>query len=110
MSDIVYHVKTGVDMSGLAPEIARVLEPVGQVFASYGLRGVVTSARRAPAGRFSYHHVGKAVDFRGKHVQQSLRQPILDDIRRILGADYDVIAHGEGDNFHYHIEFDPKQE
>ena len=103
-------IKPGVDMSGLFPEIWGRAGDIANVFGRHGVEAVITSARRPARGRFSYHHVGKALDFRAKHIRDaSIRKAILNDLRATLGNDFDVILHGRGDNIHYHIEYDPDE-
>ena len=109
MTDIA--IKNGVDMSDLDPRIWSRAQDIANVFRTYGVQPVITSARRKARGRFSYHHVGRALDFRAKHIASAgTRKDILEDLQRTLGDDFDVVLHGEGDNIHYHIEYDPPKE
>lgn len=101
-------IKPGVDMSGLATEIWGKADAIAECFADLGYDCVITSARRPSTRRFSYHHIGKALDFRAKHIRtDNHRATILAKIIGVCGGDYDVILHGEGDNIHYHVEHDP---
>lgn len=101
-------IKPGVDMSGLEASIWKKAGPIAAVFQQLGYDCVITSARRPATGKFSYHHVGKALDFRAKHIKtDNHRSAILAKIIGVCGNDYDVILHGEGDNIHYHVEYDP---
>jgi len=102
-------IKNGVDMSGLDHRLWKKARPIAAIFAKHGLDAVITSARRAPGGRFSWHHEGKAYDWRAKHIESPrLKRLILQEISNVCGRKFDVILHGEGNNIHYHVEYDPK--
>lgn len=101
-------IKPGVDMTGLVPEIWSKAGEIAETFDRLGYECVITSARRPPGGRFSYHQTGRALDFRAKHIgNDAHRSKILTEIIGVCGPDYDVILHGQGPNIHYHIEYDP---
>ena len=90
----------------------------------YGNAVTITSALRrvdetkGERSKGSLHEKCWAFDFRCKNISardQAERERIAhdwaDDIREILGTDYDVMAHGgetNPDNLHIHVEFDPK--
>ena len=72
----------------------------------------VTQAHRKIRDTLDFHELTAAVDFRCKSI-------VSDDVRTAgelwadrmstrLGPDYDCIAHGNGDSFHLHVEFDPR--
>ena len=106
MTDIA--IKRGVDMSGLDTRIWERAEDIANVFRTYSYQPVITSARRKARDKFSYHHVGRALDMRANHIRDNgTRNSILADLRRTLGDDFDFILHGEGANIHFHIEYDP---
>jgi len=107
MTDI--QIKTGVDMSGLAPELWAKAYEIAGAFDALGYSCVITSARRPSGSKFSYHGIGRALDFRAKHIRtDNHRATILAKIIGVCGNEFDVILHGEGDNIHYHVEYDPK--
>jgi len=76
----------------------------------------ITSAKRRPAEKTkSKHPMCGAFDFRCKNILAADRAALVNranewaaDIKKSLGSDYDVLAHGDGDNFHVHVEYDPK--
>lgn len=100
-------VKQGVDLTGLHPDITRMIWPIAEIFAGHKKHCVITSARRPRIGKNSWHQFGRALDFRANHLTPAEQARIYSDIREICGPQYDVILHGEGDNIHYHVEFDP---
>jgi hypothetical protein len=76
---------------------------------------VITSAKRPDTGGRSKHPMCGAFDFRCKTIIAPTEIVRIGDARiwaermqHELGSDYDVIAHGEGDNLHVHAEYDPK--
>lgn len=76
---------------------------------------VITSAKRPDTGGRSLHPKCGAFDFRCRSIvarSQTERIDKAEDwagrIQMKLGDDYDVIAHGDGDNLHVHAEYDPK--
>lgn len=101
-------IKEGVDLSEMSARITSKLLGLASIFKTHGQQMEITSARRQPALKFSYHHIGMAIDLRANDIAtHEQRIEILDDIRRYLGEDYDVILHGKDMNIHYHIEYDP---
>ncbi len=101
-------IKQGVNIAELHPKIVSKLWDTVELFVEYGYDCVITSARRTPGGRFSFHHEGKALDLRANHIKdEQIRAVILDKLRSLWGNEFDIILHGEGDNIHYHLEYDP---
>ena len=95
------HIKKGVRLHGIMPEIVLALVIADKVYTDLGHDLVVTSVTDGKHMRASIHYIGGAVD---------LRLPGDDGIaarNRIalrLGADYDVIL----EHNHIHIEWQPK--
>lgn len=58
------------------------------------------------------HHRGWALDFRMNDVTRSDQLTIATQVRTRLGDGdgFDVVLHGEGQNIHLHVEYDPKEE
>jgi len=101
-------IKPGVDISNLAPEITKYLWETANAFDELGHECVITSARRPADAKFSWHQYGKAIDLRANHIARRTDvDKILAKLKVIYGSDYDIIAHGSGPNFHFHIEYDP---
>ncbi len=100
-------IKPGVKMHSLRPEIWAHTAETADLFDQFGLECVITSAWRPKKPR-SLHH-GYALDFRANHIPNDfVRNKILNRLCSIWKSDYDVILHGDGDNIHFHIEYDPK--
>ncbi len=57
-----------------------------------------------PAG---LHPKGLAADCRANDIPDSVAYQIRDEAKKFLDKDCDIIVHGEGDNFHFHIEVQP---
>lgn len=102
-------IKRGVDMSGIDPRIWAKAEAIGDVFRAHGVDPVITSAKRKPEGRFSFHHTGRALDWRGRQITDAKsRKALLHDLVSLLGEDFDVVMYDVGAGGHYHIEYDPR--
>ncbi len=73
----------------------------------------VTEGHRHIRDTKDQHEACKAFDFtaengRGERLLKMHYDLVGSQIRKWLGADYDVIVHGEGTNLHIHVEHDPK--
>lgn len=102
-------IKPGVELDGLKAVMWGAATLVAEIFDEFEIDCVITDALRAPAAKASYHAEGLALDFRGKHVAPHLRKVIETRLTERLGHPFDVVAHGEGDNFHYHVEYDRRK-
>lgn len=91
-------IKSGVDVSGIRPEIVLAIVVARSIF--YGIR--VTSVSDVHTGRVtgSLHNVGLAVDLVPDWVSPEKGAPKL---AAALGPQYDVIAEAD----HIHVEFQP---
>ena len=95
------HIKDGVRLHGIMPEIVLAIVVASQVYDDLGHELIVTSVIDGKHMRASIHYIGGAAD---------LRLPGDDGIAarnriaRRLGGDYDVILEGN----HIHIEWQPK--
>jgi len=81
---------------------------------------VITQAYRKIRDTLDFHELMAAFDFRCKDIVvsetqtaallnlQDIGRQWADRMRAKLGPDYDCIAHGSGDSFHLHVEFDPR--
>lgn len=59
------------------------------------------------------HENCRAIDFTaedadGKRLSRAEYESVAGQMRKWLGQDYDVLAHGEGLGLHIHAEYDPK--
>jgi hypothetical protein len=75
----------------------------------------ITCLYRKIRDTLDFHELCAAVDFRCKNIVADDQEAIefighkwAERMSAKLGPDYDVIAHGSGDNFHVHAEFDPR--
>lgn len=73
---------------------------------------VVSEGYRSIREKRDLHKESRAFDISCNQIPDEAKREELGRVwaRRIeheLGPDYDVIAHGEGANFHLHIELDP---
>lgn len=93
-------VKRGVILSGLD---SRMSVPVAAARKA-GLLPVVTSAVR-PGDRGSLHHVGRAIDFRTRHLEAQEKEAVAGAVADALGASWDVVL--ESSPPHLHVEYDP---
>lgn len=78
-------------------------------------RLVVTEAWRDIRDSLDLHEHCAAFDFRCKNLtaanqgdREAKGHAWAQEMQIRLGSDYDVLAHGEGDGFHIHAEFDPR--
>jgi hypothetical protein len=80
----------------------------------------ITEAYRKIRSTLDFHELCAGLDFRCKNIFVSDTQTAAllnrEDIGRQwaermsakLGPDYDCVAHGQNENFHLHVEFDPR--
>lgn len=94
--------KPGVTLYNLRDEIRRVLPVVNQVFELGGESLVITSTDEGSHGDGSLHYVGRAIDCR---MPKSNVSHIVDELKRRLGPDFDVIL----EPLCVHIEHDPEK-
>jgi hypothetical protein len=84
-----------------------------------GYTPTITSACDGKHSEHSLHYVGFAFDVRVKDYPEnhsSFQGVMIMDtaesweerLKQELGEDYDVVLHGEGNNRHIHIEYDPR--
>ena len=103
------HLKAGVYIYGLTPEMVLGIMMVSDVFRSRGYECVITSALDGvhPAG--PVHKDGRAVDFRLKHIpDRAVRLEILGQIKGMVGDQFDAVLEDfGGENEHIHLEVDP---
>ena len=94
-------IKAGVDISRLRPEIRKKLTKIANIIWSLDQEEfVITSTYEGTHSEGSLHYANLAVDIR-----ENQKNPLtIVEIRRELGADYDVILEAD----HIHIEYDPK--
>lgn len=101
-----HHIKPGVDLSGLSPQIGLAISLAIPLFQSHNAQLVITSVRDGKHMPGSLHYVGLAVDLRIRELPPHEWEPIVDQLRLALSKQYDVIL--ETDPPHIHIEYQPK--
>lgn len=85
----------------LSPQAAKGLRLTEKLYARLGKDVYVTSVRDGSHMAGSFHTTGDAWDMRQSDVPREQH-------RDMLGKDFDIIDHGDGNNFHRHVEYDPK--
>lgn len=102
------HVKTGVILAGLKPEMARTVIRVMLIYSEYGVPAVITSGLDGHHSSKSLHYVGLALDWRTRHLPGGYLGPaahaVREQIAAVLGDDYDVVLEKD----HIHVEYDPE--
>lgn len=97
----IYHVKPGVEMEGLDPSMAVVLDIVPTIFSRKGYDCWVTSAFRL--GDSGKHGQGKGLDFdSSSSVPESTGNEIASMVSFYLGPSYYVAWHGP--RWHLHVQ------
>ena len=105
--------KTGVELTGLRPEMVAVLSAVEETYRyTINVEPVCTSGteRATKHKRSSKHYCGAALDFRIKDSATGVifSKPILATLQAglltRLTAEFDVVLESD----HFHIEYDPK--
>lgn len=67
---------------------------------------LVTSGNDSKHMDGSKHYEDKALDFRTKHLTKTAKHALLKEVKKRLGAGYDVILESEGKtNEHLHVEW-----
>ena len=103
-------IKPGVDLRGLSAVWGVAYPMIQKTFEEYGYACIVTSANDGTHLPNSLHYKGKALDFRTKHMAVMDKAKVIEAIRAVLGAQFDLVFESVGlPNEHAHIEFDPKE-
>lgn len=106
-------IKPGISDEQLAPVVKDIYAKIDQVTAKLNLpEAVVTSTNDSRHKKGSFHYVNMAIDLRGNNVSDIQMQAFTQELKSILGPDFDVISEFFPENpinDHIHIEYDPKQ-
>jgi len=100
----ILHIKPGVTLTGLSPEMLLGIQVVHSCYAAIGAPTcVITSVTDGQHGIGSLHYTGDGVDFRIWDIDAPNLTAL---IRQSLGhGQYDVVL----ERNHIHVEFQPKQ-
>lgn len=94
-----------VNIWGLEVCMQPVLKYADKIWGKYGQELVVTSARDGIHSAGSLHYYGRAVDLRTRYFSEDTLNEVVEELRSVLGEDYDLIVHST----HLHVEYDPKR-
>jgi len=96
--------KQGVIMEGVSPEMLIASGEIEKIYRRNGLDCTITSCKDGKHKDDSLHYEGNACDFRTRDIPANLVPLIVDQVKRKLGPDFDVILEAT----HLHVEYDPK--
>lgn len=107
------HIKEGVRIQGLRPEMMLGIYICDQVFALSNYDCTITSCAEESTvhGFASLHYSGCAVDLRTKHLAKDADEiikrakSIVRSLKAALGASFDVVLEKD----HIHVEYQPKR-
>lgn len=97
-------IKKGVKLNGLNPIMTLALLIVKDVYASFNVELVITSATDGKHSNASFHYIGNALDIRTRDFTSEQKVIAHRQIKENLGDEFDVIL----EKTHIHIEFQPK--
>ena len=97
--------KSGVNCAHLSTGVLLGLLVAERVFDALGYKLVITSGLDGEHSKTSLHYAGEAVDLRTRHVQPQHLPLIVDEIRKSLGENYDVVLEAT----HLHVEHQPRR-
>lgn len=100
---MIVSIKPGVRVRGLSNEILLAIMIAQSVYSETEASMTITSLSDGRHSTNSLHHTGDAVDLRLP--MPVTREQIMSQLKKALGADYDVILEVD----HIHIEYDPKR-
>jgi len=94
-------IKAGVYIDRLDPKIRKKLGKIEGLYAERNEEPIITSTYEGTHSAGSLHYANMAIDTRWPIKR---RDTIIDELKKTLGPDYDVVREGD----HIHIEYDPK--
>ena len=104
-------IKPGVDLAGIAPEMAFVKPDIMEVARGLGVPFMVTCGLDGQHKAGSRHYTGHAIDLRANHVPEAKAMEFAAALGQTLGGQFDVVLERDkktGKVSHVHVEFDPK--
>lgn len=96
--------KEDVLIEGMQPEMVFASIIITGIFSQYGYPAILTSGIEGDHSVNSLHPVGYALDYRTRHLPDTIVQSVVQAIDAALTKEFDVVLHST----HVHIEFDPK--
>lgn len=103
MASSAYAVKTGAVPSD-ETEMQYARRVLARIWQKYGYVLTVTAGRDGTHMAQSKHYLGLAEDYRTRGIPADTLARMIDEARRSLGSDYDVVNEDD----HLHVEYDPK--
>ena len=98
----------GVRFRELRPEIYNIFSSIDEVFKGHGLECTITSANDKTHMTNSLHYRNLALDLRSHYIPKGYEQSMVDELRRTLGLDYNILLEGlNTPNEHIHLEYHP---
>lgn len=98
-------IKSGVNISGIRPEIVLALIIARSVYSEHNTPLVVTCVQDGKHMPGSLHYLGLAADIRTGDLKPKDRSVVRKKLKESLGPQYDVVL----EKTHIHIEFQPKE-
>lgn len=100
-------IKAGVRFATPVDAMCEASAIVREVFAEYKEDCVLTCGieKHEPP---SWHVLGGAKDWRLNHMTRSKAETITNEVRNRVNEAFDVLDHGDDDEYHLHVEYEPK--
>jgi len=107
-AEMALAVKPGVQLA-TTWQVEVMRDAVNRVWNAHGFQATITSSMDGSHMQNSKHYDGLAEDYRTHDLPDALKYNMFNEVRNILGTDYDVLFEYETQpNEHLHIEYDPK--
>jgi len=100
------YIKDGVAIDRFSIQLLNALLQAAQIYQIHGVPLVITALSDGVHKDNSLHYRGYAADLRTRDARPQDIPTIVRDLRRTLGATFDVVEEGD----HIHIEYDPQHD
>ena len=98
-------IKPGVSLHGVSKRLINAANDIALIYsAKFNAHCTITSGREGEHSENSKHYRGLALDFRTRHLSRANRRKLAEDVRHVLGDDFDVVL----ELTHMHVEYDPE--